>query len=340
MKNKALNRRTFLEAGLLTAAAATLGMGGTTSFPSYAAESSQRKKDAPVKFAKAMITEPPDEKILREIKEAGFDGVEANLMGLKGPMVTREEAAKVREIADKLGVRVHSVMRGWAEYNSPDPAKVKADQEYTISTMRAAQGYGADVILLVPGRIGGMKMPERGDFKIVFDPATGHITSAAEGDNAPYAEYIQAHNQAWDAFKVSINELIPIAEETGVIVAVENVWNNMFLSPEHFAFFVDTFKSPWVQAYFDVANHMAYGPPPQEWIQVLGKRIKKIHIKDYKINPPDGNEWPSLREGSVEFPKVMAALEKVGYNGWLTIEGPCGDLKECNQRLELIVAGK
>ncbi|MCE7907783.1 MAG: sugar phosphate isomerase/epimerase, partial [Candidatus Omnitrophica bacterium COP1] len=64
------------------------------------------------------------------------------------------------------------------------------------------------------------------------------------------------------------------------------------------------------------------------------------HIKDYKINPPDGNEWPSLREGSVEFPKVMAALEKVGYNGWLTIEGPCGDLKECNQRLELIVAGK
>jgi hexulose-6-phosphate isomerase len=289
---------------------------------------------------KAIITQPPDEAILAAIRDAGFNGVEANWMDADMPVISRAEAEKVRAIADRLGVRVHCVLRGWAEYNSPESAKIKADQDYTIATMRAAQGYGADAVLLVPGRIGGMPMPERGKFKITFDPGSGHVTSAADGDNTPYREYIQAHNHAWDAFRKEILELIPVAEETGVVIAVENVWNNLFMSPEHFAAFVDSFKSSWVKAYFDVANHLVYGPPPQDWIRVLGKRLVKIHIKDFKLGVSPEEEWPPLRQGSVPFPKVMEALQESGYDGWLTIEGPCGDYRECCRRLELILAGK
>ncbi len=333
------DRRTFLRASGLAGLAAGMA-GDITSFAAFAAEHSKRKEKGTVKFHKAVITGPPDEALLKKIKEAGLDGVEVNLMGVEGPIITREEAAKVRATAEKIGVRIHSVLRGWAEYNSPDPAKVKADQEYTMATMRAAQGYGADEILLVPGRIGGMKMPDRDKFKVKFDPSTGHLTQVAEGDNTPYKDYIAAHDKAWDAFQVSVKELIPLAKETGVIIAIENVWNNMFLSPEIFTAFVDSFRSQWVKAYFDVANHLVYGPPPQDWIKVLGNRICKIHIKDYRLNPPDGNEWPSLRGGNVDFPKVIAALKEVGYDGWLTVEGPPEDFRECSRLLDEIIAGK
>ncbi len=331
------DRRLFLRTTGLAGLAAGMAS-GLEPLTALAAEKSKGKEKGTVKFYKAVITGPPDEALLKSIKEAGLDGVEVSVMDAKGPIISREEAAKTRAIAEKIGVRIHSVLRGWAEYNSPDPAKVKADQEFTMAAMRAAQGYGADEVLLVPGRIGGMKMPDRGKFKVKFDPATGHITQVAEGDNAPYKEYMEAHDKAWEAGQLAVKELLPLAKETGVIIAIENVWNNLFMSPQYLAAFVDSFDSKWVKAYFDVANHLVYGPPPQEWIKVLGKRICKIHIKDYKLN--DANEWPSLRGGSVDFPKVIAALKEIDYDGWLTVEGPPEDYKECNRLLDEIIAGK
>ena len=48
----------------------------------------------------------------------------------------------------------------------------------------------------------------------------------------------------------------------------------------------------------------------------------------------------NIRDGSVHWPVVRAALDKIGYNGWMTIEG--GDLspEEHSKRLDLIIAGK
>ena len=48
----------------------------------------------------------------------------------------------------------------------------------------------------------------------------------------------------------------------------------------------------------------------------------------------------NIHDGSVRWPAVRAALDKIGYNGWLTIEG--GDLstEENSKRLDLIIAGK
>lgn len=288
-------------------------------------------------FKKAIITPPPGEAILTAIRDAGFHGIEANWMEAAGAVISRAEAEEVRAIARDLGVEIHCVLRGWAEYTSSDTARVRADQEFTIATLRAAQGYGAGVALVVPGRIGGMPMPERGTFKIVFDPKSGHVRSVVGGDNSAYAEYIAAHNRAWDAIQVAVRELIPVAEETGVVIGLENVWNNLFLSPEHFACLIDSFESPWVRAYFDVANHLVYGPPPQQWIRVLGKRLVRIHVKDYKLGVPPEEEWPALLAGSVPFAEVMRALREVEYDGWLTIEGPCGDYRECSRRLDQII---
>ena len=117
-----------------------------------------------------------DEATLQSWKDAGFAGMEASKWD-----ATPSEAADGRKIAEKLGMRIHSVMRGWANFNSPDPGKVAEDIQSVETALKAAQGYGADAVLLVPCRVGGMPMPEAWEFDIEFDEKTGHLTQVVAG---------------------------------------------------------------------------------------------------------------------------------------------------------------
>ena len=183
---------------------------------------------------KAVIRNALKEDELKKIKDAGFHGIEAHTLPV-------EEAAKARELAEKLGLRIHSVMGG----GSP-------------AGLRAAQAYGADAVLHVPGGVGGVPMPEPWEFDIEFDDKTGHLTRVVAGDNAKFAPYIQAHNRAMDGSRESVKRLIPIAEETKVVIALENVWNNFNVRPELLRWLAASFQSPWVKVYFDIGNHIKY----------------------------------------------------------------------------------
>jgi len=317
-----LNRRQFLA----RSAAFTLGiMAGPV--PTQAAAFKGRLR-------KAMIVGEVTEAALRPLKTAGFEGVETTHIC---PM---EEAAKGRAAAEQLGMRVHSVLRGWMEFNSEDSAKVEDGLEQTRKALRAAKGYGADAILLVPCRTGGMPMPEPWEFEIAFDAATGHVTRVVGRDNDKYAAYIAAQNWATDTSRAAVEKLIPLAEELKVVIGLENVWNNLWVKPALFQNFVASFKSPWVKAYFDIGNHVKYAPP-QDWIRALGPLLVKLHIKDFKLNPDGhGGKFVHPRDGNIDWPEVRRALDEVGYDGWATIEDGGLDLGEFGKRFDLIADGK
>jgi hexulose-6-phosphate isomerase len=277
----------------------------------------------------------PTEKTLTEWKAAGFEGIESNQRG-----ATPDEAAAARKVAEKLGMRIHSVLYGWANFNSTDANHVAADIAGVEKSLRAAQGYGADAVLLVPCRTGVKPIPEAWEFEIEFDEKTGHVRRVAVGDNAKYQDYIAAQNQAVDSSRRAVEKLIPTAEKCGVVVALENVWNNLWVKPALFANFVASFRCPWVKAYFDIGNHVKYAPP-QDWIRALGKLIVKCHVKDFKLNPDGhGGDFVHPRDGSINWPVVRRALDEVGYNGWMTIEDGGLALDEFNRRLDLIIAGQ
>jgi hexulose-6-phosphate isomerase len=145
-----------------------------------------------------------------------------------------------------------------------------------------------------------------------------------------------------DAYKWSqeyVSRLIPTAEETGVIVAVENVWNKFLLSPIEFARYLDELNSRWVKAYFDVGNVIIYGHA-HHWIRTLGKRLVKIHLKDFKRR---GYQWTNLLDGDVNWPQVRKALDEVGYNGYMTAElsgGSEAKLTDISERIDRIIAMK
>ena len=255
--------------------------------------------------------------------------------------VSTADAENCRKIAEKVGMKIHSVLRGWMQFNSTDAAKVEATIAKTETALRAAQGYGAGAILLVPCRIGGMTMPKAWEFDIELDEKNGHLKRVVKGDNTPYADYIKAHDHATDTTIEAVKKLIPVAEKTGVVIAIENVWNNLWVKPAVFAHLVKLCGSKWLQAYFDIGNHVKYAPPEQ-FIRALGPAIAKCHVKDFKLNPDGhGGKFIAIRDGSVNWPVVRGALDKAGYNGWMTIEGSGGlSLEEKSKRLDLILAGK
>jgi len=347
-----INRREFIAAS--TAVAAGLGFGIGSSVAQTPGTAAQGSGVAPAALTfktkphKALIARPTEDD-LKRIKDAGFEGVEGR------SSVTPEEAAKVRVVADKLGMRIHSVLIDkWSEFNSPDQSVVEASFADSQAALSTAEAFGADTVLLVPGRIGGgggrgapktpaLRMPRAWEFQIEFNEDNGHLTRVAYGDNAPYADYIKAHDEATDRTTEAIKRLIPFAEKTKVVIAVENVGNNLWVQPKIFRRFVQSFQSPWVRAYFDIGNHVRFAPPEQ-WILTLNSLIAKIHVKDYQLDPADPNSrgaGVNIREGSVRWPVLRQALEVINYNGWMTIESNDKiSFEERNRRLDLILAGQ
>ncbi|MBN1395892.1 MAG: sugar phosphate isomerase/epimerase [Pirellulales bacterium] len=315
-----MNRRQFL----CTSAAAGVGLSIAGSLPAARLDKTLRK---------ALIG-VPNKEVFAAWKAAGFEGMEATKwQALPG------EAVAARKTAESFGMKIHSVLFGWGKLNEGETVLAEDVTKMEIA-LRAAQAYGASAVLFVPCRIGGMAIPRPREFDVRFDEKTGHLERVVAGDNAPFEKYIEAHNGAVDASRKGIERLIPTAEKTGVVIALENVWNNLWVAPALFANFVASFDSPWVKAYFDIGNHVKYAPP-QDWIRALGKLIVRCHVKDFKLSANgNGGEFCNLREGSVDWPVVVKALDEIGYKGWMTVEGSKLSLGEQSERLDLIIAGK
>jgi len=218
------------------------------------------------------------------LKEAGFEGVE-----LISP--NKLDLKELLAARDETGLVIHGVSgaRHWQDpLSDPDPAVVARGMDAIKQEFLDCKAYGGTTVLVVP---------------------------AVVNKKVSYRE-------AWERSQARIRELIPFAEQAGVKIAVEEVWNKFLLSPIEFARYIDEFESPAVGAYFDVGNIVEYAYP-QEWIRELGQRILKVHIKEYA--KPKRFGYP-LGEGEIDWPEVKQALVDVGYEGWITAEVGLGDL--------------
>jgi hexulose-6-phosphate isomerase len=301
-----MNRRDFLKA------AAAAGIVAGLPAASHAAASPAYK----TKLEKALIAQVADDATCERIAKAGFPGVELTRKG-----ITVEQAIEGRRTAEKHGLRIHSLMSGGADFNNPDPDARKRSFDVMVERIQVTAAYGASTMLLVPCRVGGMTMPKPSQFSIDFDPQTLHVRTVVKGDNAPFAAYIDAQNRSTDLTREAVTKLIPVAAREGVIIALENVWNNLWVTPEFAAAFVKSFDSPWVKAYVDLGNHVRY-TATENWLRAMGNLIVKLHIKDFRIDRSMKNdgEFVGLGRGSVNWKSVRDVIDEVRYNGWVTIE--------------------
>ncbi len=141
-----------------------------------------------------------------------------------------------------------------------------------------------------------------------------------------------------------IREAIPYAEKRNIKLLIENVWASFLIEPMGLLRFVEELQSDIVGVYFDVGNNIRWGYAEQ-WIEVLGKRIGKLDIKEYdrKLQNSQGLRAgfkSEIGEGSVDWPRVREELAKIHYSGWATAEVPGGDrtrLADISQRMDRVL---
>ncbi len=301
-----MNRREFVQTGVGALALAALAPGA------LAAEATKPEIAVPKRVLKKGImwgTVGVKGSLLEKMKatkEAGFEGVE---------MMSHMDQEEVLRARDATGLAIPSVCGRdhWGKpLSHPDP-KVRAEGlEALNQTLRDAKRYGASSVLLVPAVV---------NKEVAYDDA--YARSQAE-----------------------IRKAIPLAEELGVKIAIENVWNQFLLSPLEAARYVDEFNSPAVGWHFDAGNILNYGWPEQ-WIRILGPRILKLHIKEFSRKKRDSEGlWKGfdvkLMEGDVNWSEVMKAVHDVSYSGWAITEQGGGDspegLKDLADRLGKIIS--
>jgi len=240
------------------------------------------------------------------VKAAGFEGIE--------PMSHMNES-EVLEALKTTGLAAASTCCAthWKKpLSDPDPAVREEGRRGLEQALRDAKAYGATSVLLVPAVVNKQV----------------------------------AYNDAYTRSQTEIRKVLPLAQELGVKIAVENVWNQFLMSPLEAARYIDEFESNAIGWHFDVGNVINYGWPEQ-WIRILGKRIQKLHIKEYsrakrdQTGPRSGFDVKFL-EGDNDWPAIMKALADIGYSGWGIAEQPGGNspegLKDLSDRMTKIFA--
>ena len=237
------------------------------------------------------------------VRDTGFEVVQA----LTEP--DQRKAEEMKQAADTANIRIDSVMNvdHWQyPLSSSDSAVVEKSLSGMRTSLRNAKLWGADAVLLVPA---------------VVNPQT-------------------SYRDAWTRSQTQIAKLIPLAEELKVVIAIEEVWNRFLLSPLEMVQYIGELHSPWVQAWFDVGNVVLYGYP-QDWIRTLGKRIVKVHLKDFK-RTENGYAWVNLGDGDVDWPAVRQAFADIGYAGSAIAELEQGDetyLRDVSRRIDRLLLG-
>jgi len=239
-------------------------------------------------------------------RKAGFQGVEPNTLNAPG------ESQQYKEAATAAGIEITSIMNSdhWKyPLSDNDPEVVKKCMDGIRTSMQNAYDLNAGAVLLVPGIV------------------TADV------------RYVDVYRRSQE----KIRELLPLAKELGVIIAIENVGNRFLLSPLEFARYIDEFDSPFVKAYFDIGNIVTNGYP-QDWIRTIGKRLVRVHIKRFepgvdhpKFDPAD------RRTQGINWVEVSKALKEIGYTGWVTAEVKGGDeayLKDLSARMDKFIAGE
>ncbi|HIE51522.1 MAG TPA: sugar phosphate isomerase/epimerase [Armatimonadetes bacterium] len=222
-----------------------------------------------------------------QAKAAGYEGLEI-LLTDEGDLPlgsTESDYQRLRDLSAQSGVELAGLCIGVSDRGSLTtgrPADAERFQEVTVQALEASVALGIDTILVIPGGV---------------------------TEEVPY-------ERAYERALAGMKELAPEAERRGVNLAIEYVWNKLFLSPLEMRRFLDEVGSEYVGFYMDTGNMVIFGYPEQ-WIRLCGPYLKKVHFKDFRRR---GYQWTPLLEGDVNWPAVMAALREIGYDDYLISE--------------------
>ena len=240
----------------------------------------------------------PIDLAIKQAKSHGFDALELAIsnQGVLTTSATQNECQKIRQQIDGSGLFVDSLASGmsWAiNPTSDDEAMRKQSVALHKDALKVASYLDCKALLYVPGVV-----------------------------KSPISSEIVRYDRALERARKAINELLPIAEDLDIDICIENVWNGLFYSPIELRDFVDSFDSEKLGVYLDIGNLIGYQQYPPHWVELLGPRIKRVQIKDYREN----FDWTGsfsfcdLGAGDVPWQETIKSLKQIGYKGTVIAE--------------------
>ena len=229
---------------------------------------------------------------------SGFESVEINFDSRLDLNVSDSILREIRTYAKTRNIIIDSVYsrRQWATpISSENPVIRKEGEEVLDRLVDIAAILEARVILVIPGAVDN---------------------SCISTENIEITSYEDVYKRSLE----TISNTALKAEKSGIILAVENVPGKFLLSPLEMKQFIKKTESSSVGCYFDVANCLYCHGYPEQWIRILGKHIKAVHLKDYKLASGNLTGFVNIFEGDVNWPEVTKALFETGYDLSLTSE--------------------
>jgi hexulose-6-phosphate isomerase len=206
-----------------------------------------------------------------------------------------DEINRCVRLAREYGIHICGITTGlfWKySLSAPDQETRIKSKTIVRQMIEIASRLNVETVLIVPGAV-----------DVFFDPSFIPV---------PY-------DQVYEIAQESMREVAVDAERRGVTLCLENVWNKFLLSPLEMRSFIDDIHSPNVAACFDVGNVLAFGYP-EHWVPILGNRIKRVHVKDYKTSVGTSKGFCQLLAGDVHWKEVVASLRNIQYDGYLIAE--------------------
>jgi len=233
---------------------------------------------------------------LDEAQAAGFEGLELCIApeGVLSTNSSQGDCEGIRRLIDEKQIVAETLASGmnWGANPTSNDAKVRqqAIQLHADALQRAAW-LGCEAMLFVPGVV-----------------------------KSPISPELICYDLAVERAREAVKQLLDVAEKVGVDLCIENVWNGLFYSPLELCDFIDSFGSERLGVYFDVGNLLGYHQHPPQWVEILGKRIRRLHIKDFKESVGSLDGFCYLLEGDVPFEPTMLALRNLGYDKTIVAE--------------------
>jgi sugar phosphate isomerase/epimerase len=263
---------------------------------------------------------PPYEDAVRAVGELGFDGVEMivfsreDLEGYFTPAKVRE----LRELIRSYGMESSEfVLYAYCAdgLESLDPDRRADALGVFARAATVAKELGSPTINIVSHWVEGLRAP------IAYPPSFVHpyvpgverfepklrMTLPAEVDWAA----------VWSTYVETIRECASIADEHGLAMTIEGHAHVIVSGTDAMLRLFDAVDVPSLGVNFDTAWHMIQREYLPMSIGKLGDRIKHVHVRDtdglLDYNLPPG-------QGITDWHGVVEALQRVGYDGFLSLE--------------------
>jgi inosose dehydratase len=247
-------------------------------------------------------------RVLDEMRSAGYDGTE---LGDWGFMPTEPQ-----QLRDELDDRTLSLVGAFVPVRLADSAALEAGRESAIRTASLLRGAGFPGAFVV----------------LADDIAASPIRTAAAGRVRP-EHWLSDQNRA--TFASNAEHIArAVRDTTGIRTVFHHHCASYVETPEEIA---DLMKrtDPDVLGLCLDTGHLTYaGGDPETLVAELGSRIWHLHLKDCSNEIAEQarrSGWGyhdavrhgvfcELGQGTVRFPPVLAALDRLGFSGWAVVE--------------------